>query len=187
MSRNEKRNQVRCTSQEIIIARTNTKGKIIYYNPTFSKIHGIEGGELIHESEELFRHPDMPKAIFKIVSSILEQGLSIQAVVKNKTLDGKYYWSLVSWEAQRDVDDEIISFVMRGKQAPDKVINIMEPLYKIMTNIEEEHGIESSLAFLHAHLDEEKVTYSQYMNTLTKNREFRCLCDFVTHSILGKS
>lgn len=177
-------NEIRCAAQQVIISRTDLKGNIIYYNPTFAEVNGFEGSSLIHKPHNIIRHPDMPKTIFQIIWSIIEQGLPIQAVIKNKTNDGHYYWTLMNWKVQKDRDNNIISYVAYGKQAPDHVIKAIEPLYKMMLEIEKEHDIDAALNFLHSHLEEEGLTYSQYMEKLTKHREFRCLCDFVKHAIL---
>lgn len=180
------KNEIRCATQQIIISRTDLEGNIIYHNPTFSEVNGFEGSSVIHKPHSIIRHPDMPKTIFRIVWSIIQQGLPIQAIIKNKTNDGKYYWTLINWKAQKDRDNKIISYVAYGKQAPDYAIKAVEPIYKMMLDIEKEHDIDTALNFLHAHLAEEGMTYSQYMEKLTKNRKFRCLCDFIKHSILLK-
>lgn len=183
---NKVNNEIRCATQQIIISRTDLKGNIIYYNPTFAEVNGFQGSSLIHKPHNVIRHPDMPKTIFQIVWSIIEQGLPIQAIVKNKTNDGNYYWALLNWKVQKDRDNNIISYVAYGKQAPDYAIKVIEPLYKMMLEIEEKHDIETALEYLHGYLDEEGMTYSQYMEKLTKNREFRCLCDFIKHAIIKK-
>jgi len=178
--------EIRCSTQEVIVSRTDLKGNIIYCNPTFSKINGFEGASVINQPHSIVRHPDMPKTIFKIIWSIIEQGLPIQALLKNKTNDGHYYWMLMNWKVQRNRDDEIISYVAYGKQAPDHAIKAIEPIYEMMLKIEEEHNMDSALKYLEAFLQEEGVNYREYMERLTKNREFRCLCDFIKHAILLK-
>jgi len=184
MSRREqtiKLQEVRCATQEIIVSRTDLNGDIIYHNATFARVNGFKGASVIHKPHSIIRHPDMPKGIFRIIWSIIEQGLPIQAILKNKTNDGHYYWTLVNWKAQRNRDHEIISYIAYGRQAPDYAIKAVEPLYEMMLAIEKEHDIDSSLDYLHAFLDEEGVNYREYMEKLTKNREFRCLCDFIKH------
>jgi PAS domain S-box-containing protein len=176
--------EVRCRTQEVIISRTDLEGNIIYHNPTFAKINGFKGASVIHKSHNIVRHPDMPKAIFKIIWSIIQQGLPIQAILKNRTNDGHYYWTLVNWKIQRNRDHETISYVAYGRQAPSHAIKAIEPIYKMMLEIEKKHGVNASLEYLHAFLDEEGVTYREYMERLTKNREFRCLCDFIKYLII---
>jgi len=181
-----KQKEIKCATQEVIITRTDLKGNIIYHNPTFSKINGFEGASVIHKPHNIVRHPDMPKAIFRIIWSIIQQGLPIQALVKNKTNDGHYYWTLINWKIQKNRDNEIISYVAYAKQAPNHAIKVLTPIYNMMLQIEKEHDIDSSLEYFHSFLNEEGLTYSQYMEKLTKNREFRCLCDFIKHLIVRR-
>ena len=176
--------EIRCAYQEVVISRTDINGNIIYCNSTFSKINGFKGAAVINQHESITQHPDTPKTIFNIIQKTLQNGYPIQAIIKNKTLDNKYYWSMVEWKPQNDQDNNLISYIAYGKQAPDQIVNIIEPLYKMMREIEEEHGMESALTYLHSFLDEKKMTYSQYLYHLTKNRRFKCLCEFIRHTIL---
>ena len=126
----------------------------------------------------------MPKTIFRLIWTIIEQGLPIQAVIKNQTNLGKYYWTLITIKPQKDRDNKVISYVSYGKQAPDKVIKEIEILYKTLSKIEHEMDIDSAINFLETHLNEKNMTYAQYMKHLTKNREFRCLCDFIKLAVI---
>ncbi|HHH19547.1 MAG TPA: hypothetical protein ENK86_03400 [Campylobacterales bacterium] len=178
--------EIKCAYQEVVISRTDKDGKIIYCNSTFIRINGFKGASIINQPESIIRHPEMPQTIFNIIWETLQKGLPIQAVIKNKTNDNQYYWSVVDWDPQKDNTNNVVSYVSHGKQAPEQVIKIIEPLYQMMYDIEKEHGMESALTYLHAFLDEQNMTYSQYLQHLTKNRGFKCLCEFVRHSILKK-
>jgi PAS domain S-box-containing protein len=176
--------EIRCATQQVLVSRTDVEGNIVYCNPTFLQVNGFKSSQVVRKPHSILRHPDMPKSIFRIIWSIIGQGLPIQAVIKNKANDGQFYWTLMTIKPQKDRDNNIISYVAHGKQAPDAVIKTMEPLYKIMLEIEQELDIESALEYLESHLAEENMTYAQYMKHLTKNREFKCLCDIIKHAIL---
>lgn len=176
--------EIKCATQQVIVSRTDTEGNIVYCNPTFLEVNNFKSSEIIRQPHSIVRHPDMPKSIFHLIWSIIEQGYPIQAVLKNQTNTGEYYWTLTSIKPQKDRDNNIISYVAHGRQAPDAVINKISILYRILSDIEYEHGLEAAIDYLEAHLKEERMTYAQYMKHLTKNREFKCLCDFIKHSIL---
>lgn len=176
--------EIKCATQQVIVSRTNTEGNIVYCNPTFLEINGFKSSEIIHQPHSMVRHPDMPQTIFRVIWSIIAQGMSIQAVIKNQTNTGEYYWTLMTIKPQKDRDNKIISYVAYGKQAPDAVIKQIKPLYNILAEIEHEINIDAALKYLESHLKEEGMNYAQYMKHLTKNREFRCLCDFIKHAIL---
>ena len=177
--------EIKCAYQEVIISRTDTKGNIIYCNSTFKKVNAFKGASAINQPHNILRHPDMPKVIFDIVWKTISNGLPIQAIIKNKTKDNKYYRTMIDWEPQKDMNNKIVSFVAHGKQAPQQIIDIIEPLYDMLKDIEKEHGIESALTYLHAYLDEQGMTYSQYLNYLTKHRRFKCLCEFIKHKVIN--
>jgi len=176
--------EIKCATQQVIVSRTDTEGNIVYCNPTFLEVNGFKSTQVIHQTHSIIRHPDMPKSIFRIIWSIIEQGLPIQAVIKNKTNDGHFYWTLMTIKAQKDRDNKIISYVSYGKQAPDAVVRTIEPLYRIMSEIEQDLDIDAALDYLESHLQQEKMTYAQYIKHLNKNREFRCLCDIIKHAVL---
>lgn len=182
--RKKVRNEIKCARQQVIVSRTDTEGNIVYCNPTFLEVNNFKSSEIIHQPHSIVRHPDMPKTIFRVIWSIIEQGMPIQAVIKNQTNQGEYYWTLITIKPQKDRDNKVISYVSYGKQAPDAVIKKIEALYHILSEIEHELDVESALEYLESHLQEEGMNYAQYMKHLTKNREFRCLCDFIKLSIL---
>ncbi len=179
----KQRGEIKCAYQEVVISRSDTQGNIIYCNSTFVRINGLKGASAIHRPERDFYHPDTPQTILEIIQKTLQSGFPIQAIIKNQTRDHKYYWSMVEYKPQKDQSNQLISYVAYGKQAPEQIIEIMEPLYKMMREIEELHGTQSALVYLHGYLDEQKMTYSQYLHHLTKNRGFKCLCEFIRHSI----
>ncbi|CAA6801079.1 MAG: Methyl-accepting chemotaxis protein [uncultured Sulfurovum sp.] len=178
------KHEIKCATQQVLVSRTDTEGNIVYCNPTFLEVNDFKSSEIIRQPHSIVRHPDMPQTIFRVIWSIIEQGMPIQAVIKNQTNTGEYYWTLMTIKPQKDRDNKIISYVSYGKQAPDKVIEEIEALYRVLSEIEHDIDISAALGFLESHLQEKDMTYAQYMKHLTKNREFRCLCDFIKHSII---
>jgi len=178
------KHEIKCTTQQVIVSRTDLEGNIVYCNPTFLEVNSFKSSEIIKQPHSIVRHPDMPKTIFRIIWSIIKQGMPIQAVIKNQTNRGEYYWILMNIKPQKDRDNKVISYVSYAKQAPDAVIKKIEPLYRTLSEIEYEVDVDTALQYLESHLAEEGMNYAQYMKHLTKNRDFRCLCDFIKHSVL---
>ena len=52
---------------ELIVSRTDTRGMITYCNRTFINISGYSELELLRKPHSIIRHPDMPKAVFKLL------------------------------------------------------------------------------------------------------------------------
>lgn len=77
---------------EIIVSKTDLKGRILYGNRIFIELSGYAEKELLGKPHNIVRHPDMPKVIFKFLWSFIQQRKEIIAYVKNLSKDGSYYW-----------------------------------------------------------------------------------------------
>jgi len=77
---------------ELIVSRTDLKGNITYANDTFADISGYSIDELIGNSHNMVRHPDMPRAAFADLWDKLNIGAKWSGYVKNLRKDSGYYW-----------------------------------------------------------------------------------------------
>ena len=75
-----------------IVSRTDLKGVITYANDTFVEISGFSRDELIGQSHNLVRHPDMPPQAFAQLWATVQAGLPWQGIVKNRCKNGDHYW-----------------------------------------------------------------------------------------------
>jgi aerotaxis receptor len=58
----------------------------------FVRVSGFTADELIGSPHNIIRHPEMPRAAFKLVWDYLLSGKPVAAYVKNMAADGRYYW-----------------------------------------------------------------------------------------------
>ncbi len=77
---------------EMFFSRTDFKGKVISGNKVFQRVSGYNWSEMRNRAHNIIRHPDMPKGVFYLFWSFLEEKKPIGAYVKNKAKDGKHYW-----------------------------------------------------------------------------------------------
>jgi aerotaxis receptor len=77
---------------ELIVSRTDLDGIITYANDTFAYISGYTKDELIGQSHNIVRHPDMPKVCFNELWSTIKEEKKWIGNVKNLRKDGGYYW-----------------------------------------------------------------------------------------------
>ncbi len=52
---------------EIIVSKTDAKGRLTYANDVFRKVALYGEKELIGQPHSLVRHPDMPRCVFKLL------------------------------------------------------------------------------------------------------------------------
>ena len=78
--------------EELFFSVTDEKGIVQFGNNVFTRISAYTEEELIGAPHNIIRHPDMPRAVFKLLWDYLEAGKTIGAYVKNLAKDGCYYW-----------------------------------------------------------------------------------------------
>jgi PAS domain S-box-containing protein len=77
---------------ELFFSTTDKKGLIRAGNDVFARVSGYELTAMIGQPHNLVRHPDMPRAVFKLLWDYLKADKSIVAYVKNLASDGRHYW-----------------------------------------------------------------------------------------------
>jgi len=89
----------------LIVSKTDLEGRITYVNRDFVEVSGFSERELIGESHNIVRHPDMPPEAFEDLWRTLKEGRPWTGYVKNRCKNGDYYWVLANatpiWEAGR--------------------------------------------------------------------------------------
>ena len=77
---------------DLIVTKTNLNGVITFANNDLSRITGYSREEIIGQQHRIFRHPDMPEAVYiDLWKTILNQA-TWRGIIKNKTKDGGFYW-----------------------------------------------------------------------------------------------
>ncbi len=163
--------EIKLNTKRYIVSKTDAYGIIEYGNDYFVEISGYSEAELIGKPHSIVRHPDMPKVVFKMMWDRINRAQNIMAVVKNLAKDGSYYWVVTEFEPKVDpITNEIISHTAFRKAAPQNVIDTMEPIYQKLIEIEKDGGMEASEKYLRGFLEENRVTYDEFINNLVGNK-----------------
>ncbi len=75
-----------------IVSETDLKGYITYVNDKHCEVSQYTRDELIGQNQNIVRHPDMPKELFKELWSTVGRGQIFRGPVKNKKKDGTPYY-----------------------------------------------------------------------------------------------
>jgi methyl-accepting chemotaxis protein len=75
-----------------IVSRTDLKGKILFVNRDFIEISGFNEEEVIGQSHNIVRHPDMPPEAFADLWETVKSGKPWIGIVKNRCKNGDHYW-----------------------------------------------------------------------------------------------
>lgn len=116
----------------VIVSETDTKGIITYANRKFCEISGYTKEELVGQSHNIIRHPDMPKEAFAKVWSTIKGGQIWHGLVKNLRKDGRYYWVETEILPSKNELGEITGYVAARKPASRQDIVETAATYKKM-------------------------------------------------------
>lgn len=87
-----KSNEYILNEHDLIVTKTNLHGVITFANDDLSRITGYTREEIIGQQHRIFRHPDMPEAVYTdLWQTILNQS-TWRGIIKNKTKNGGFYW-----------------------------------------------------------------------------------------------
>jgi PAS domain S-box-containing protein len=76
-----------------ILSEADGYGAITYVNDKLCEVSKFTREELMGKGHNIFRHPDMPPELFKILwDTIKNQKKVFRGIVKNRAKDGTHYW-----------------------------------------------------------------------------------------------
>ena len=87
---------------EFIYSSTDLKGVIVEANEAFAKLSGFTREELIGQSHNIVRHPDIPPEAFADLWQNLKAGRPWRGIVKNRRKDGGFYWVVANVSPVRE-------------------------------------------------------------------------------------
>jgi len=155
-------------SNDFLVSKTNQKGIITYCNEPFMEAAGAEEVDLLGKPHNVVRHPDMPKAIFKLFWNTIQNKKEIFAYVKNLRFDGGYYWVYANVTPSFDNNNNIIGYYSIRRKTNPKALDIIKPIYKKMQSLERSEDISKSETYLNNILQEKGVSYEEFSNNLQR-------------------
>lgn len=164
MSITQRGDELQFDENLFIVSKTDLKGRITYANDLFIEMSGFKEKELIGTPHNILRHPDMPKAVFKLLWDRAQAGQEVFAYVKNRTKTNQYYWVHAYITPITNTKTGHVIGYHSVRRAPSKKgLEIIEPLYKKMVAAESQSGIQASNAILENTLSQLKVTYDAFI------------------------
>ncbi|AHB49243.1 chemotaxis protein [Hyphomicrobium nitrativorans NL23] len=123
-------------ASDIIVSKTDLKGRITYANQVFLKIAGYSEAEVVGQPHRIIRHPDMPRAIFKFLWDVVFEGREVFAYVKNMTKCGDHYWVFAHVTPSFDPNGGVAGFHSNRRVPKRSAIEAVDPLYADLLRIE---------------------------------------------------
>ena len=156
---------------EIIVSKTDTKGRITYANRVFQRVAGYTEGELLGKAHSIVRHPDMPRCVFKFLWDTIASGNECFAYVLNRAKNGDHYWVFAHVTPTVNDHNNIISYHSNRRLPARAAINKIAPIYKLLLDVEGKHSNpqdqwKAGLPVFVDFLKQNKITYEEFVFTL---------------------
>lgn len=157
---------------EIIVSKTDLKGRLTYCNKTFCEIAGYGEADLLGKPHSVLRHPDMPRAVFKLLWDTIMARREVFAYVKNITKSGDYYWVFAHVTPSFARDGAVVGY-HSNRRIPKRAAleRVIVPLYARIRAAEAQHNngkeaLAAGVDCLSGTLAAQKVSYEQFVLTI---------------------
>jgi PAS domain S-box-containing protein len=160
----------RMRENDFIVSKTDLKGRITYGNRIFIEYSGYSVEELIGSQHNIIRHPDMPRAVFKLLWDTIKSGQECFAYVKNMSKDGSYYWVFANITPSYDAARQMIGYLSVRRKPRDSAVKAASGLYQTMLEAEKRAGPKDAIAasskILNDLLGEKGMSYEEFVLSL---------------------
>lgn len=156
---------------EIIVSKTDLKGRLIYANDVFLRVSGYSAKDLIGQPHSIIRHPDMPRCVFKLLWDTISTEGEIFAYINNLASNGDHYWVLAHVTPSFDGQGNIIGYHSnRRKPDPEKVEKVIA-LYADLRARENDvdnrkDGMGEAYTYFMTSLNTQGIDYDEFVLTL---------------------
>jgi len=162
----------RLGEDELIVTKTDPRGLLTYANDVFLRISALREEEAIGQPHNIIRHPDMPRAIFKLLWDTIGERREVFAYVQNLAMDGAHYWVLAHVTPSVDAQGRLVGYHSSRRRPADATVAEIGRIYAELRAEERRHdasaaGLDASWAMLRGQLDDRGQTYDAFVWALT--------------------
>lgn len=153
--------------RDFIVSKSDVKGRFTYANRTFVEFAGYTEQELMGKQHNIIRHPDMPRAVYKLFWDTIQSGQEFWGYVKNMSKSGAFYWVIANVTPSVDMKGNIIGYYSVRRKPKAEGVRTSAALYKTMIEAEQRAGtqnaIQASQEILHNFLAKENTSYERFI------------------------
>ncbi len=161
----------RMGAEDIIVSKTDVKGRITYANDVFLQMAGMSEAQALGAPHSIVRHPDMPRAVFKLLWDRLAAGQETFAYVLNFASNGDHYWVFAHVTPSYGRNGQLLGY-HSNRRAPERVaIDRIKPIYAQLLAVENNaanarDGMNEAFAALVKTLQDGKTDYDHFVFSL---------------------
>ncbi len=159
---------------EIIVSKTDDKGRITYANSVFLRVSAYHEDEVLGQPHSLIRHPDMPRTIFALLWETIQSGEEIFTYVNNLAADGAHYWVLAHVTPSRTASGASTGYHSNRRSPGRGAVAGVDALYRRLVAEERKHArpadaMSASRLLLEGELASLSMTYDEFAWNLVEH------------------
>ncbi|MCM3661296.1 PAS domain-containing protein [Georgenia satyanarayanai] len=147
---------------EIIVSKTDLKGRITYANDVFLRVSAYSEDEVLGQPHSLIRHPEMPRGLFHLLWETIQTGEEIFAYINNLAKDGAHYWVLAHVTPTRDSRGAVVGYHSSRRSPSPAAVARVARIYAGMRAAEARHRRASEAAVASRAALEEQLAGQPY-------------------------
>ncbi|MDP2697443.1 PAS domain-containing protein [Thalassospira sp.] len=156
---------------EIIVSKTDPKGRITYANDIFLKIAGYRERDVLGQPHSIIRHPHMPRCVYAVMWETIARGEEIFAYVVNRCANGDHYWVLANVTPTFDSNGAIRAFHSNRRRPRREAVAAVSALYTRLRAEEETEqnrrdGMARGLEMFKSVMAQQGMNYDEFVHTL---------------------
>jgi PAS domain S-box-containing protein len=155
---------------DFIVSMADTSGRITYGNRIFIEFSGYGESELLGTQHNIIRHPEMPRAVFKLLWDKIGNYEECYAYVKNMAKDGSYYWIFANVTPMFDPSGNITGYFSVSRKPNASGVKMVSEIYRLMLEAEKKAGTSNAIAastkILVDILNEKGIGYDEFVLTI---------------------
>ena len=132
--------EVSVSYDDFIVTKSDQQGNLIYANRAFMQISGYPEYELLGKPHSMFRHPDTPNGIYRLLWNKLESGQECFLYLKNRTRNGDSYWVFTNISMDLNGGGKPSAYFAVHRRPHPEGVEAIKPIYQEMRRIEQSAG-----------------------------------------------
>ncbi|MCF6743048.1 PAS domain-containing protein [Blastococcus sp. KM273128] len=163
-------------ADELIVSKTDLRGVITYANDVFLRVSDYALDEVLGQPHNLIRHPEMPRAVFKLLWDGLGARQEVFAYINNLAADGGHYWVLAHVTPSYDASGAVVGYHSNRRRPARGAVQRVLPLYQRLLAEERRHpnarsAVAASSALLGEILAEQGQGYEEFIWSVINREE----------------
>lgn len=158
-------------AEELIVTKTDPKGRITYANEIFLRVAGYREREVLGQPHSLVRHPDMPRCVFKLLWDTIEAKKEIFAYVLNMAKNGDHYWVFAHVTPTLDRQGNIVGYHSNRRCPQPEQVEKAQTLYGLLLAEEQKYedrktGMNAAFNVMVQLLRDQGISYDEFVFSL---------------------